>query len=106
MFQNGVTGSTGPEMWLPGGAFENELGVQAPVGFFDPLGFTKDGDVTKFKRRRQVELKHGRVAMLAAMGYITPEYFRFPGALSTSAGLKFADMPSGLEALAKMPLAG
>ena len=32
-----------------------------------------------FKRRRATELKNGRVAMLATMGYIVPEYFRFPG---------------------------
>ncbi|CAE7025532.1 FCPB, partial [Symbiodinium sp. CCMP2456] len=26
-------------------AFESELGVQAPVGFWDPLGLARDGDV-------------------------------------------------------------
>ena len=26
-------------------AFESELGVQAPTGFWDPLGLSKDGDV-------------------------------------------------------------
>ena len=54
-------------------AFENELGVQAPTGFWDPAGFTADGSVENFKRRRQTELKHGRISMLATMGYITPE---------------------------------
>ena len=54
-------------------AFENELGVQAPVGFWDPAGFTADGSVENFQRRRQTELKHGRISMLATMGYITPE---------------------------------
>jgi len=54
------------------------------VGFFDLLGFAKGGDVTEFKRRRRVELKLGPVAMLAAMGYSTPEYSRFTGLLSTS----------------------
>ena len=49
-------------------AFENELGVQAPVGFWDPAGFTADGDVAAFKRRRSVELKHGRISMMATMG--------------------------------------
>ncbi|CAJ1338173.1 unnamed protein product, partial [Effrenium voratum] len=49
-------------------AFESELGVQAPVGFWDPVGFTSDGDVATFKRRRSVELKHGRISMMAAMG--------------------------------------
>jgi len=87
-------------------AFENELGVQAPVGFFDPLNFTGDGDVEDFRRRRETELKNGRVAMFATMGYIVPEYFRFPGFLSPSAGLKFADVPNGLKALDKVPTEG
>ena len=45
---------------------ESELGVQAPVGFWDPLGFTAGGDAASFRRRRYVELKHGRVSMLVA----------------------------------------
>jgi hypothetical protein len=56
-------------------------------GFWDPLGFTADGDVAAFRRRRSVELKHGRISMLATMGYITPEVAgKFPGFLSPSAG--------------------
>ena len=47
--------------------------MQAPTGFWDPAGFTADGSVENFKRRRQTELKHGRISMLATMGYITPE---------------------------------
>ena len=60
-----------------------------------------------FKRRRQTELKHGRISMLATMGYITPEITgKFPGYLSPSAGLKFADVPNGLAAISKVPAAG
>ena len=40
---------------------------------FKTTGFTADGSVENFKRRRQTELKHGRISMLATMGYITPE---------------------------------
>ena len=88
-------------------AFENELGVQAPVGFWDPAGLSSDGSVENFKRRRQTELKHGRISMLATMGYITPEITgKFPGYLSPSAGLKFADVPNGLAAISKVPAAG
>ena len=47
--------------------------MQDPVGFWDPAGFTADGSVENFQRRRQTELKHGRISMLATMGYITPE---------------------------------
>ena len=31
-----------------------------------------DGSVENFNRRRQTEIKHGRISMLATMGYITP----------------------------------
>ncbi|CAK8994533.1 Caroteno-chlorophyll a-c-binding protein (Fragment), partial [Durusdinium trenchii] len=109
-FQDGLTGSAWGD-WAnytasPLRAFENELGVQAPLGFFDPFGLTKDGDVEAFKRRRATELKNGRVAMLATMGYIVPEYFRFPGYCSPTAGVKFSEVPNGLAALGKVPAAG
>merc|ERR1712048_1017131 len=88
-------------------AFESELGAQAPLGFWDPLGFTADGDVASFKRRRSVEIKHGRICMLATMGYITPEITgKLPGYLSPSAGLKFEDIPNGLAAVSKVPTPG
>ena len=78
-FQDGLTGSAWGD-WAtytasPLRAFESELGVQEPVGLWDPAGFTADGDLAKFKRRRSVELKHGRICMMATMGYITPEAF-------------------------------
>ena len=109
--QDGLTGSAFGDFAIKQGsawlAFENELGVQAPVGFWDPAGFTADGNVENFKRRRQTELKHGRISMLATMGYITPEITgKFPGYLSPSAGLKFADVPNGLAAISKVPAAG
>merc|ERR1711988_238172 len=110
-FQDGLTGSAWGDWALytasPLRAFENELGVQAPVGFWDPAGFTADGSVEDFKRRRATEIKHGRISMLATMGYITPEITgKFPGYLSPSAGLKFADVPNGLAAISKVPAAG
>ena len=56
----------------------SKLGVQKTMGFWDPLGFTADGHEATFKRRRSVVCKHGKVSMAAAMGYITPEYYKFP----------------------------
>ena len=108
--QDGLTGSAWGD-WAnytasPLRAFESELGVQAPVGFWDPAGFTKDGDADNFARRRQTELKHGRIAMLATMGYITPEFAKWPGYLSPTLGIKFADVPTGLAAISKVPIAG
>merc|ERR1712217_161817 len=109
-FQDGLTGSAWGD-WAsytdsPLRAFESELGVQAPVGFWDPAGFTKDGDEASFKRRRSVELKHGRVSMFAALGFIVPEYYKFPGFLSPSLGLKFSDVSNGLAAISKVPALG
>merc|ERR1712061_868809 len=110
-FQDGLTGSAWGDWSLytasPLRAFESELGVQDPVGFWDPAGFTADGNVENFARRRQTELKHGRVSMLATMGYITPEITgKFPGYLSPSKDLSFESIPNGLAAISKVPLAG
>merc|ERR1712186_208329 len=109
-FQDGLTGSAWGDWALytasPLRAFENELGVQAPLGFWDPLGYTKDGSAADFKRRRTTELKHGRVSMLACLGYIVPEYFKFPGYLAPKSGVLFSDVPNGLGAFSKVPLFG
>jgi len=87
-------------------AFEGELGVQAPVGFWDPLGLSEDGDAETFRRRRATELKHGRVAMIACVGYITPEFFRWPGFCSPSSQLEFSEIPNGLKAFSVVPGGG
>ena len=72
-----------------------ELGAQAPLGFFDPLGAVADGNKENFDRLRWVELKHGRIAMLAVTGYlVTYAGVRFPGA---------EDIPSGFAALDALP---
>merc|ERR1719412_406900 len=109
-FQDGLTGSAWGDWSLytdsPLRAFESELGVQSPFGFWDPAGFTNDGDVEAFKRRRVTELKHGRVSMLATLGYMVPEGYRFEGYLSPSEGIQFSDMPHGLAAISKVPVAG
>jgi len=123
-FQDGLTGSAwgdwtlytdSPLRFFGGGdssssyaAFDpaTEAGVQDPVGFWDPLGFSDDKDEATFKRRRAVEIKHGRICMYATIGYMVPEYFKFPGYLSPSEGIKFEDVPNGLGALSKVPLAG
>jgi hypothetical protein len=68
-------------------AFEGELGVQQPLGYWDPLGLVADGDKTKFDRLRYVELKHGRISMLAVAGYLTTAAgVRIPGDVSESWG--------------------
>merc|ERR1712186_195101 len=68
-FQDGLTGSAWGDWSLytdsPLRAFEGEMGVQAPLGFWDPLGLSSDGDAAVFARRRAIEIKHGRVSMIA-----------------------------------------
>ncbi|CAL1133858.1 unnamed protein product, partial [Cladocopium goreaui] len=46
----------------------NEIGVCAPLGFFDPLGFAPKNKRNNFKNLRAMEIKHGRIAMLATVG--------------------------------------
>ena len=87
-------------------SFEDALGAQAPLGFFDPLGMVADGDQEKFDRLRYVELKHGRISMLAVVGYLVAENgIRLPGDIDYS-GLAFADVPNGFAAFNTISGAG
>ena len=82
-------------------AFEGEdtLGVQPPLGFFDPLGLLDDADQERFDRLRYVEVKHGRVCMLAFLGQIvTRAGIHLPGSID-QAGDSFASFPNGIAAL-------
>ena len=46
-----------------------DTGITAPVGFFDPLGFSSGKSDTIMNYYRESELKHGRVAMAACLGW-------------------------------------
>ena len=43
------------------------------MGIFDPLGLGAKADEATLKRYREAELTHGRVAMLAAVGFLVGE---------------------------------
>jgi Chlorophyll A-B binding protein len=87
-------------------SFENELGAQAPLGFFDPLGMVADGDQEKFDRLRYVEIKHGRICMLGVVGYLVNKAgIYLPGDIDMS-GTKFSDLGSGWDASFAVPVAG
>ena len=58
----------GPKAAPTNQEFANELGVQVPLGLFDPAGVLDGADKAEFDRIRWVELKHGRIAMLAVVG--------------------------------------
>eukprot|EP00571_Detonula_confervacea_P010693 CAMPEP_0172309578 /NCGR_PEP_ID=MMETSP1058-20130122/10204_1 /TAXON_ID=83371 /ORGANISM="Detonula confervacea, Strain CCMP 353" /LENGTH=203 /DNA_ID=CAMNT_0013022233 /DNA_START=22 /DNA_END=633 /DNA_ORIENTATION=- len=80
-------------------AFEAELGAQAPLGFFDPLGLLDDADQARFDRLRYVEIKHGRVAMLAFVGnLITRNGIYLPGNID-EAGHAFSSFGNGWQAI-------
>jgi len=75
-------------------------GITEPLGFFDPLGFCSgitEKPVTEGKVRfyREVELKHCRVAMLAALGYPVAEQFHplFGGDIDTPSFVAFQATP-------------
>ena len=39
--------------------FKSEVGVQPPLGFWDPLGLLKNADQERFDALRGYEVKHG-----------------------------------------------
>ena len=84
---------------------EGDLGVLPPLGVYDPLGLIETRDMRRYEI---MEIKHGRAAMLGFVHVILIEAgVRFPGYLSTSAGLKFSDVPAGCFAsLEALPTAG
>ena len=47
----------------------DQVGILPPAGFFDPLGLSKGKDDATMKYYREAELKHGRVAMAACLGW-------------------------------------
>ena len=80
-------------------AFESELGAQAPLGFFDPLGMLDDADQERFDRLRYVEVKHGRICQLAFLGQIvTRNGIHLPGDIDLS-GHSFESFPDGWAAI-------
>lgn len=55
-----------------------QVGAIAPLGYFDPLGFSKAGDKAVFYEFREAELKHGRVAMMASIGLVMQHFVHLP----------------------------
>mmetsp|Transcript_4243 Transcript_4243/g.7525 ORF Transcript_4243/g.7525 Transcript_4243/m.7525 type:complete len:211 (-) Transcript_4243:309-941(-) len=80
-------------------AFESELGAQAPIGFFDPLGMLDEAGQGRFDRLRYVEIKHGRICQLAFLGQVvTRGGLHLPGDIDYS-GDAFDSFPNGVAAL-------
>mmetsp|Transcript_8023 Transcript_8023/g.19140 ORF Transcript_8023/g.19140 Transcript_8023/m.19140 type:complete len:198 (+) Transcript_8023:27-620(+) len=90
---------------------EGEIGVTPPLGVYDPLNILATPVVyprRDYRRYVELEIKHGRIAMLACVGVITTEAgFRWPGYISKSLDLKFSDIPGGaLDSWAAVPVLG
>ena len=85
--------------------FEDAIGAQPPLGFWDPLKLLEDVDEERFNRLREVETKHGRISMLAILGHIvTTAGVRLPGEIAY--GIPFSSVKNGLAALDTIPLSG
>lgn len=74
-------------------------GIVAPTGFFDPLGFAEKADENTLKRYREAEITHGRVAMLAVVGFLVGEKvegssFLFDASISGPAITHFLQVPT------------
>merc|ERR1711906_31813 len=84
---------------------EGDLGVLPPLGVFDPLGLIETRDMRRYEI---MEIKHGRAATLGFLHVIALKSgIVLPGYLSTSADLKFADVPTGcFSSLEAVPTAG
>merc|ERR1712227_1153324 len=70
-------------------------GITAPMDYFDPIGFSTPTTAGKLLFYREVELKHGRVAMLAALGILVGEQFHplFGGDIDVPSYVAFQQTP-------------
>jgi len=92
---------------LVGGINDPIFGGTPEGKIFDPLGL--GADESALYRRRCVEIKHGRICMVAFLGMtIGPNELIKPShaLLSPSADLHFDDIPGGIAALGVVPGAG
>lgn len=78
-------------------------GISAPFpDMFDPAEFTTDATVEDVRRYREAELTHGRVAMLAALGFVVgeqledfPAFMNIDGNITGPAIYQFQQVQSG-----------
>ena len=69
-------------------------GALPPTGFFDPLGFSQRGiSLNEVKRNREAEVMHGRVAMIACVGYFAGEQLPSPLGIDGPANDQLQQVP-------------
>ena len=76
-------------------ALDMPAGISAPFGYFDPAGLGKKVSEQRAKYFRECELKHGRVAMLAAFGFPVAEHFHplFGGNIDVPSYIAYQQTP-------------
>jgi hypothetical protein len=72
-----------------------KAGALAPLGFWDPLGFSTNVPAGRLLFYREVELKHGRVCMVASLGILVAEQFHplFGGDIDVPAYIAWQAIP-------------
>merc|ERR1711920_875015 len=82
-----------------------DVGTTRPLGVYDPLGLmTKMPE--KYRRWQEMEIKHGRIAMLATLHvFITGAGYKWPGYCSylSFPPIKFDDIPADNSLFAQDP---
>jgi hypothetical protein len=78
---------------------ETVVGIIAPTGFFDPLGLSKGKSDEIMEFYREAELKNGRVAMAACLGW-----YLNAGGVHPAFNSELSNNP--LEAAQQLPLVG
>jgi len=69
-------------------------GAISPLGYFDPAGFCGgDASLDTVKRIREAEVMHGRVAMMATVGYFIGENTPTPWGVTGIANNQLAQVP-------------
>jgi len=93
----------------------SEAGVSAPYGepgvsYWDPAGLADNIDESTFRQYRTAELKHGRVAMMAVLGFVVQHSSRFdlvyPYDSSIAPESNLNLVPSGAAAMWTYPSSG
>jgi len=82
------------------------LGVDpGPLDLWDPLGLAEDTE--SFARRRAVEIKHGRISMIAFVGMLVQELgITFPGTIDLKGEVPFSEIGTGFPAILNIPSLG
>ena len=87
-------------------AVDTTADIGVDPGPIEPTGpFWEDQE--GLARRRAVEIKHGRIAMMAFIGMMVQELgITFPGSMTLDGSVKFSDIGTGFQAIENIPKFG